>query len=339
MRFIKYFFLVFLIGSLASCLKSKNDFAGLRTDPGTIVTAITEKQYLNTDAQNIGYGFQVFTNFSFTTPTTEDVRFFTLHVSQPREKKLSGNLLVKFTMTALTGYTLPPAGAISMPSEITVPASSASSFDFPVRFTVNKAAFDPAEHYGATFTITGVNQGVFSELDKSLEVVFNADAGYNTSRYTGRYKWTSTVQDPANQFTITNNTKPANLYEDAPNELSVFDFVAYGLTGNSVLPYNIYAFNTVTGASVALFAPNYILDNNGKVTSVVNASPPSTTITVTDVTIDPSAPNQFTYTSNDNRSMIVKYKFTLTTTINGVVTPRTVKVSESYVYDNLQAFY
>ena len=68
MKFIKLSFLILLVGSLSSCLKAKNDFAGLRTDSGNIVISITEKQYINADAANIGFGFGTFANFSFTTP-------------------------------------------------------------------------------------------------------------------------------------------------------------------------------------------------------------------------------------------------------------------------------
>src|SRR6476661_5253111 len=109
MKFIKYSFLVLIIGTLTSCLKPKNDFAGIRTDKGTIVTSIKEKQYLNTDAQNIGFGFGAFTNFSFAAPATEQVKFFSLHIAQPRETKVSGDLKVKITMSALSGFDPFPA--------------------------------------------------------------------------------------------------------------------------------------------------------------------------------------------------------------------------------------
>src|ERR1041385_1753541 len=96
LKVIKYCAAAFVLVLFTSCLKSKNDFAGLRTDDGNIVVSITETQYENTDANVIGFGFQYFANFSFTaTPATESVRFFTLHVSQPRSKKMSGPMTVK----------------------------------------------------------------------------------------------------------------------------------------------------------------------------------------------------------------------------------------------------
>ncbi|SJZ38515.1 hypothetical protein [Sediminibacterium ginsengisoli] len=335
MKYIKYSLLLFLVASLSSCLKSATDMAGLRTDKGTIVTAITEAQYLNTDAQNIGFGFNAFTNFSFATPATEEVKFFTLHVSQPRETKLSGPLLVKVAMTALSGFTAPPAGAITIPAEISVPASTANSFDFPVRFTVNKAGFNPALWYGATFTITAVNQGVYSELDKTVDIIFNGAAAFNNSRYTGRYKWTTTVSDPAGQYGYTNNTKPVNLEANSAGTLDILDFSAAALSSATTYRY-LFAANLSTGASTALFAPRYVIDGTGKVTGILNQSG---TTAVTGITLDASAPNQFTYTANDNRSMVVKYSFTLTTTIGGVVTPRVVTVTEKFEYDALQAYY
>lgn len=335
MKYIKYSFLVVIAAALSSCLKSKNDFAGLREDKGNIVTSITEAQYLNTDAQNIGFGFQVFANFSFTTPATEEVRFFTLHISQPRETKLSGPLLVKVSMASDPSYDPLPAGAVTIPTEISVPASTASSFDYPVKFTVNKSLLNPNNWYAAVFTITSVNQGVYSELDKSIQVVINEDPFYNTSRYVARYKWTSTVTDPAGQYGITNNTKPVNLLENAANRLDVFDFYAWALSSASTYTY-LWANNLQTGANTAIFAPRYVLDATGKVTSIINQSG---TGAVTNIALDASGANQFTYTSNDQRTLVVKYSFDLTTTINGTPTTRKVTVSEKYEYDNVQAFY
>jgi hypothetical protein len=339
MKFIKYSFLIVIIGSFASCLKPKNDFAGLRDDNGSIVVSIAEAQYLSADVQNIGYHFSAFTNFNFAAPATEEVKFFTLHVSQPRETKMSGPITAKITMTPLAGFTAPPANSITI-ADVSIPASNAASFDFPVKFNVNKAALNPANHYGATFTISSVSQGVAGKLDGTVDVIFNEehpDNGtlFNNSRFVGRYQWTSTVTDPAGQYGITNNKKPVNLHENVAGRLDVFDFGAWALSAATTFPF-LWANNLATGANTALFAPRYVLDANGKVTAIVNQS---ATAAVTNITLDASGANQFTYTSNDNRKLEVKYSFSLTTTINGAPVTRTVTVSEKYEYDMIQAFF
>ncbi len=330
MKYIKYSFAVLSVFILASCLKSKSDFAGLREDPGTIVTSITEKQYLNTDAHNLQNGWSMFANFSFTSPATENVRFFTLHISQPRSTKISGSLKVKVTMVPLSGYDPFPAGAVTIPAEIDVPASTEPSFDFPVKFAVNKSLLDVNAWYGATFTITSVSQGVFSQLDKSLDVIINELPDYNTSKYTCQYKWTSTVSDAANQYTITDNTKPVFVYEAVTNQLQLEDM----FSGSHFL----YANNKTTGANTTMLQPRYNIDATGKITSItVLAS--GAAGTVANVVLDAGSSNQIVYTANDDRTMNVKYSFDLTSTINSVVTTRKVTVTEKFVYDPIQAMY
>lgn len=338
MKYIKYSFAILSVFILASCLKSKSDFGGLREDPGTIVVSITEKQYLNTDLRNIGFGWGMFANFSFTSPATENVKFFALHVSQPRETKMSGSIKVKIAMTPLAGYDALPAGAVTIPAEIEIPASTAPSFDVPVRFAVNKSLLNVNNWYGATFTITSVSQGVFSELDKSLDVVINEDPAFNTSKYTAQYKWTSTVSDPANQYTITDNTKPVFVYEIAPNQLEILDFYAYALTGVTTNTQFLYANNRTTGANTTMLRPRYILDATGKITSIsIVAS--GAAGTAANLTLDAGSSNQFVYTANDDRTITVKYSFDLTSTINSVVTTRKVTVTEKFVYDRIQNMY
>src|SRR6478609_3123102 len=99
MKIIKLASLAFVALSLSSCLKTANDFAGLRTDNGQVVTAIMEKQYLVSDGHNIGFGWDLFAGFSFAAPATEPVRFLSLHVAQPKTK-ISGSMTVKIGITA-----------------------------------------------------------------------------------------------------------------------------------------------------------------------------------------------------------------------------------------------
>src|SRR5215218_11391294 len=124
MKFIKLIFIAALLVSFSSCVKEKNNLAGMLNDEGNIVTAIMEQQYLTGDANNLGFGYHIYAGFNHASPATEDVRFFTLHISQPRNKKVSGNLVVKIGISAPTaaGYSPPPVGALNIPSEISIPA-------------------------------------------------------------------------------------------------------------------------------------------------------------------------------------------------------------------------
>jgi len=336
MKFLKISLIALAIGgSLSSCLKAKNDFAGIREDEGSIVTSIAETQYINTDAQNIGFHFQAFSNFSFTQLPNEQVKFFTLHIGQPR-KKMSGPMTVKVSMTALAGYTLPPAGAITIPSEISVPASDASSYDFTVKFAVNKTLLDPNDWYGATFTITSVSQGVFSALDKSVEVIFNGWPDWNPSKVTGRYVATTTITDAANVYRVNDNTRYFMLTEGdyatgayVPNVIYPSDLYIYAF--GSATFTSLYANNLSTGANVAIFNPVYRVDATGKVIDVLNRS----TLVSLNPVFDASAPNSFVYTSNDERVLSVKYSVSLT--LNSVT--RLFTVTDKYVYDKIQAYY
>jgi hypothetical protein len=307
--------LAFVAVSLASCLKSANDLAGIRTDEGQVVTAILEKQYQINDGYNLGVGYLAHAGFSFTTPATETVRFFTLHISQPKAK-VSGNLAVKITMSASPSGTLPPAGAITVPAEINIPATSGDGFDFPVRFAVNKALLNPAGTYAAVFTISSVSQGVYSELEKSVDVeIVN-------SRYQARYTMQSTVKDPAGQYGVSNNTKPIALVETAANTLGLFDLIS-GSGG-------LQAANLQTGAATNIITPRFVLDANGKVTAVFNGT------TNLNATIDPSS--QFVYTANDDRTFTVAYTFSFTSTVNGASNTRVISVNEKYTLSTLQAY-
>lgn len=340
MKFVKYSLLALVAFTFASCLKPKNDFAGLREDEGQIVTSIAETQYINTDAQNIGFGFYIFNNFSFTAVPNESVKFFTLHVAQPREKKMSGSMTVKFTVSPSDhGLPLPPAGAIQV-ADVVVPASSASSFDFPVKFTVNKALLDPAQHYGIKFTIASVSQGVASLGDNYVDVIINEDpadllaaysaAGtFNKSKITGLYKVTTTVVDSAKVYGVTNNTKQMYLVENGVNNIEELDLYLYAF-GNAARQM-VAAANLTTGAITGLVRVVYVIDANGKVIDVKNGSTGASLSPV----FDSSSPNSFVYTSNDDRTLNVKY--TIRLTAGGLNRPFT--ITEIGKYAAIQAMY
>jgi hypothetical protein len=316
MKIIKIASLAFLALCLGSCLKTANDFAGLRTDSGQVVTALLEKQYLVNDGHSLANGYAIYAGFNFAAPANEAVKFVTLHVSQPKAK-MSGDMTVKFSMTASALGTLPPAGAITI-ADVVVPANSADGFDFPVKFTVNKALLNPAVGYAATFTITSVSQGVTSGLENSVEMAFN------NSSFTARYQATTTVVDPAGQYGITNNKKPLVLVEGAANNLTLYDPLSGSAGGPQVA-------TIATGAPVNLYAaPRYVLDASGKVTGIFNGA------VSLGATIDPSS--GFTYTSNNQRKFVLKYTVPLTSTIAGVSTTRTISVTENFDYDITQGF-
>ena len=351
MKYIKYSLFVTLAATMfTSCLKSRSDAGGLLDDKGSIVTSIAEQAYINTDAQNIGAGFtNTFANFNFGTRPNESVKFFTLNISQPRETKISGSMTLHITAADLlpidpSGLVSAPlpAGAISV-QDITVPASGASSISVPVMFNVNKTLLNPGQIYGAQFRVVSSSQGAVSALDSSIAVVFNGayimtvgtpSYTINNSDYQANYKYSNDVVDPVNQFGIHQRTALRYIREVAANTLELEDTYFFNLQG--VTSPNLVVNNFTTGATTSIFRPNFILNASGVVTSVVNAS---ASAAVTNLALDPSGANKFTYTSNNQREFHVKYSFTLTTTINGVVTPRTVKVSEDLTYDPNQIYF
>ena len=342
MKYIKYSFLIAIVIGFSSCLKNSRDIGGLLTDKGSILTTISEKAYINTDAQNIGFGYDhTIANFNFQKRTTESVKFFTLKISQARETKLSGPLVIKVTMTNLSGFEVLPAGAITV-SDITVPASTNALIVFPVFFTVNKANLDISKTYGVNFKLTSANQGAISVADGNINVEinysdFNSGTNtYNTSDIAGNYGYTNSVMDAANEFGI-NNNRTAYLLEYDPNEVEYADLYYYGLTGAYIgnLEANVFA----TGARRTLFRPRFSLNSTGNVTAVSQSPLAAASTAVTAIALDASGVNAFVYTLNNVRTLKVKYSFTYTSSINGVVTPRTVKVSEEFSYDPNQIYF
>lgn len=336
MKFIKYSLFALVVVSMASCLKPKNDFGGTRTDEGTIVTSITETQYLNTDAQNIGFHFGAFANFSFNTLPNESVRFFTLNVSQPREKRMSGNMTVRIEADTLPGFEPLPASALNVIQDVVIPASSASEINHPVRFTVNKTGLLDANHYGVRFRILSVSQGIVSSLDDSVDVIINPWPAYNNSRYSGRYVATTTIVDSARVYGITNNTRPFVLTEG--------EYTAGSFDAGNIYPTDLYMYafgsasalalvapNMATGAQTNIVRPVYKVDGTGKVVDVLDRL---TGLSLNPV-FDNSAPNSFVYTSNDQRVLSVKY--TVRLTLNGLNRPFT--ITDRYTYDAIQAYY
>ena len=350
MNLIKTSFLICVLFSFSSCLKTDKDAAGgLYSDKGSIVSTIAEAQYYHTDAQNVGFGYAyTVANFNFLNRPNESVKFFTVKVSQPRENKLTGNLVLKFSASAYVdnnvsglGFsgapTAVPTGAINI-KDLVIPQSSEDLITVPVFFTVNKTLLNPDLTYGLRFTISSASQGVIGSLDKSVDVLINYSdfsANQNKSDFEANYTYNATVVDPANQVGI-NNNKTAYLIETATGSLEFMDLYIYGLLGVVNTGPFLIANNLITGARTSLIQPKYTINSSGVITAVTDgiANP-----AVGPITLDPTGENKFVYTSNTNRTLKVKYSFLYTTTINGVSTPRTVSVSESFSYDRTQVFF
>jgi hypothetical protein len=248
-------------------------------------------------------------------------------------------------MTPLAGFTAPPAGSIAV-TDLVIPASSEPSFDVPVKFVVTKTNFNPALWYGATFTITSVSQGQFAANESSVDVIFNDDPAFNTSKFSGLYTAKTTVVDANNVYGIDNNTRPFMLTEGRWNPFGYggqgggTSFVANNLYPSDTYQYAfstsanyhaIYANNKSTGANTAIVKPIYVLDGTGKVIDVKDY----TTGLSLSPTFDASHPNSFVYTDNDHRTLDVKWSASLT--LNAVT--RIFTFTDVYTYRDTQATY
>jgi hypothetical protein len=342
MKILKYSLIFLVAVSFASCLKSRSDVGGLITDKGSILTTIAEASYIHSDGQNIGLGYEYTNaNFNFGTRPNESVKFFTVRVSQPKETKMSGPMVIKVVATPITATinhlgavpTAIPAGAINV-TDITIPQSSENLINVPVFYTVNKTLLNPAiTDYGVHFKLTSTNQGAISSLDGEVDVILNYSdysSNQNNSDYEANYSYTCVVTDPVNQFGIT-NVKPMYLVEDNATTISYADLYTYGFGASNVTV--LYVNNYFTGARTPLFSPKFTKNASGKITGVSG---------IAGVALDPAAgpnDNQFVYTSNTVRTLTLRYIIPTTTTINGVSTPRVLSVKETFKYDPTQVYF
>jgi len=345
MRIIKLSFLFAILVGFSSCLKSKNDIAGTRNDQGTVVISLAEPEYIDQDNNVIGFGYAPMANFDFATPATEAIKFFSVHVAQPRSAKINGSLKLTITASAGTIGAPLPAGAITV-TPVTIPAFEGSAQDFPVLFTVNKAGLDPAGYYSVVFTITAADQGIISDNAKSVEVLLYP------GKYYGRYIDQTTVTDPLGYIKINQNTKPmlldnlmnmpfyigswapyaANVLND--NYLASFDEYFTGLGGGTqglaMLVDNLTTGTTAT--RYALMYPMYHLNASGTVDAVYNTM----TGANYNVTFTNQLANKFVITNNGQRTLEVSYDVNLTAPIPGGTSARTFHVEEKYSYHPIQ---
>lgn len=338
MKRIQYSLLALIVLSLSSCLKTKNDIGGLRTDKGSILTTIAESEYINQDNNVIGFGYYANANFSYTTEPNESVKFFTARISQPRETKLNGSLKLKISMASIGGDDI-PAGAITIPADYEIPAFTDNVKDVPIKFVVNKTLLDPDADYRAEFTITAASQGAVSQTNNVIDVQFH------NSKFSGRYMVETTVTDPANVIKIESNTKPVLLDDQlglspvrvGPGYLNFLDEYFYGLTG-SAQGFATLVDNLTTGTTATRFAllnPTFQIDGSGKLLQVYNTL--SGSGASYNVTLNSDAPNSFSYTANDDKTFSISYSVTLTAPLTPTTTSsRQFKVVEKYKYHPIQ---
>jgi hypothetical protein len=93
----------------------------------------------------------------------------------------------------------------------------------------------------------------------------------------------------------------------------------------------VTAANLTTGTLTGIVPVRYVLDATGKVTDVKNSR---TGVSLNPV-FDTSFPNSFVYTSNDVRTLSVKY--TVRLTVAGLNRPFT--ITDTGKYATIQAFY
>jgi hypothetical protein len=318
---------------LSSCLKERNDIAGLRTDDGSVAVTIAESEYINQDNNVIGFGYYSNANFSYTLFPTEDVKFFTIRVAQPRSTKLNGPLKLKISYTSIGGDPL-PAGAIVIPADVEFPAFDGISKDYAVKFKVQKNLLNPAGDYAARFTITGTNQGAVSQTDKSLDVYFH------NSKYYGRYMSETTIEDPAGVIKMEKNIKPVLLDDPGywglvpATGLSFVDEYFLGLSG-STQGFGTHANNLTTGTTATRYVlvnPTFQLNASDNLTGILN----SLTGANYGITLNAESPNKFTYTANDDRTFEISYNVTLTAPLPVGTSSRSFKVTEKYTYHPIQ---
>lgn len=338
MRLIQLIFLFVVMSVFTACVKSKNDWAGLRTDSGSVVISILEDEYIDQDNHVIGFGYAPFANFDFTGPD-EDVKFFTVHIAQPRSKKLNGTLKLSISASNGSGDPL-PAGALTIPSTVDIPAFDGTEKDVPILFHVNKTNLDPASYYSVVFTIDDADQGVVSSNAKQVEVFLYP------GKYYGRYMVETTVTDPLGFLQIEKNTKPVLLDDlaftygrpasiDDPNYLSFIDEYYVGLTGSSA-GLSTFVNNLTSGTTAprySLLYPTFHLNASGTVDGVFDTRNGSDL----NATFTNDLSNKFVFNNNGDRTFEVSYNVTLTAPVSGGGTQsRNFNVKEKYTYHPVQ---
>src|SRR5215211_2055128 len=155
--------LPFIVSALAltSCLKSK-DSLGINGDTGTIITEIAD---VNTEGSLKIISVNA-------VPATESILILTLRVHAGRSNQPAGPVHVKLVQdpaaVGAAGLLLFPASGLTIPTlEFDVPADTK---EINVPITINKNNLDLTKSYGLGLKIAEVNQGVISELAKSIVV-------------------------------------------------------------------------------------------------------------------------------------------------------------------------
>lgn len=196
---------------LTSCLKSR-DTVGVIEDKGSIVSEIFDRAY---------YGELKFISLDLT-PATETVSdFLTLRVHAPRSNQpAGGSVRVKLLMdnsgVGAQGLTVLPSNAYTLPSslEFDVPANG----EVKIPITLNKNNMNLTLSYGLGFKIAEVNDGVISELAKSIVIGIGLK-----NRWDGRYMMSGTFVDFANPAFTYYGDQEYHLITTGPTQVKVLN--------------------------------------------------------------------------------------------------------------------
>lgn len=182
MKIKTFLILLLTVFSLASCLKSKDQF-GWDKDNGSIITGIFDKGYYGETKPyvlNLAPAVESFTDF------------LSLRYDAPRGNKPSKDIHVKISVanspTMVADYNaIKAAEALANNTTWTnlvqLPANaytlSTLEFDIPkdggevlVPFTIDKNILNLANTYALGVQITDVSEGVLNELEKNIVVTF-----------------------------------------------------------------------------------------------------------------------------------------------------------------------
>jgi len=291
-RYINKLFLVCVVAfSLTSCLdedplldpdKVQNVIEfydiGLIAAPGSVYPLYT-KTFPASDAAEM----KIILSYSGAHDNNQDIKV---------KFKLDPQALETYNEEEGTTYEVLPSELYTIGElEVTIPKGQRQVEKI---ITFNTAEFDLSKDFALPFTITESSHGIISGNFEPAIVAIGA-----MNKYDGVYQVTG-------EFVDVTSAANKGLY---PYEVELRP-----ISGNSVGRWDIdlgspqgYLFFTGTGDSYfGNFGANFIMDDDGKVTSVVNAfGQPSSNGRAGQ--LDPTGVNQFTIVSEDDKTLEVSY--------------------------------
>lgn len=206
--------------------------------------------------------------------------------------KLDPEALVRYNESEGTNYQVLPSDLYTMDAmEVTIPKGQRQ---VEKTITFNTLDFDLSKDFALPFTITESSHGIISG---NFETAIFAVGAVN--KYDGVYEVTGEFSDATN---------------GAFSGVYPYEVELRTVNGSTVGRWDVdlgspqgYLFNTGGGASYyGSFGANFIMDDTGKVISVVNAfGQPASNGRSGE--IDPSGVNQFTITSESDKTLEVSY--------------------------------